>query len=96
MLDSLLLTTVSLGYVGYDSVDAVISGAKIEVAKTSVWGMTVVNSFESPFGSISQTAQNIYVVSPSSDDTMATLKWALHASDRTAGLASYMSVMVDK
>ena len=70
MLDSFLLTTVSLGDVGYDSVEAVISGVKIGVAKTSVWGMTVVNSFESLVGLSSQTAQNIYVVSPSADHTM--------------------------
>jgi hypothetical protein len=78
MLDSFLLTTISLGDIGY-SVEAVIS-----VAKTSVWGMTVVNSFESLVGS----AQNIYVVSPSSDDTMETLKWAFHAYDRAVGLAA--------
>ena len=79
MLDSFLLTTISLGDIGYDSVEAFIS-----VAKTSVWGMTVVNSFESLVGS----AQNIYVVSPSSDDTMETLKWAFHAYDRAVGLAA--------
>ena len=50
--------------------------------------MTVVNSFESLVGLPSQTAQNIYVVSPSADDTMDTLKWASHASDRAVGLAA--------
>ncbi len=71
-----------------DSVEVVISGAKIGVAKTSVWGMTVANSFESLVGLSRQTAQNIYVVSPSSDDTKETLKWAFHASDRDVGLAA--------
>jgi hypothetical protein len=50
--------------------------------------MTVVNYFESLVGLSSQTAQNIYVVSPSADDTMETLKWAFHASDRAVGLAA--------
>ncbi len=35
-VDSVLLSTVSLGDVGYESVDAIISGAKFGVRKTSI------------------------------------------------------------
>jgi hypothetical protein len=48
--DSLLLPTISLGEVGYDSFDLAVSGAKFGLNRTSVWGMTIVKSFEDVVG----------------------------------------------
>ncbi len=51
-------------------------------------GTTVVDSFESLVGATSQTAQNIYLVSPSAGDALETVKWVFQISDRALGLAA--------
>jgi len=91
--DSVFLRTVALGELGYNSIDQVMAGADYGLDRSSVWGMTLVDSFESLVGVTSRTFENLYAASPSASQSFSKAEWLLDVPSRSLGFVQTVETL---